>query len=233
MISVVIAAYNGGKYIKAQLDSVLSQLSDGDEVVISDDLPEGDTISAVQEYLDTDKRVRYIEGSGKGVIKNFENAVSAARGDYIFLCDQDDVWLPGKVDAVMKAFQSGAAVVMHDAKITDANLNVTEESFFDLMGTKKGIVKNIIKNTYIGCCMAFSANIRPYILPFPDDIPMHDQWIGLIGEKYGEVALIKEPYILYRRHGATVTGGSTTLKQKIKWRAAIIRRLHESRLAYE
>lgn len=233
MISVVIAAYNGGKYIGAQLDSVLSQLSDGDEVVISDDLPEGDTFAAVQEYLDTDKRVRYIKGPGKGVIKNFENAVSAAGGDYIFLCDQDDVWLPGKVDAVMKAFQSGAAVVMHDAKITDADLNVTEKSFFDLMGTKKGIVKNIIKNTYIGCCMAFSANLRPYILPFPDDIPMHDQWIGLIGEKYGEVTLIKEPYILYRRHGATVTGGSTTLKQKIKWRAAIIRRLHESRLAYE
>lgn len=233
MISVVIAAYNGGKYIGAQLDSVLSQLSDGDEVVISDDLPEGDTFAAVQEYLDTDKRVRYIKGPGKGVIKNFENAVSAAGGDYIFLCDQDDVWLPGKVDAVMKAFQNGAAVVMHDAKITDADLNVTEKSFFDLMGTKKGIVKNIIKNTYIGCCMAFSANLRPYILPFPDDIPMHDQWIGLIGEKYGEVALIKEPYILYRRHGATVTGGSTTLKQKIKWRAAIIRRLHESRLAYE
>ena len=60
----------------------------------------------------------------------------------------------------------------------------------------------------------------------------HDR-IGLIGEKYGEVSLIKEPYILYRRHGATVTGGSTTLKQKIIWRAAIIRRLHESRLAYE
>ena len=233
MISVVIAAYNGGKYIKAQLDSVLSQLSDGDEVVISDDLPEGDTFDVVKEYLDSDARVRYIKGPGRGVIKNFENAVNAARGDYIFLCDQDDVWLPGKVDAVMKAFQSGAAVVMHDAKITDADLNVTEESFFDLMGTKKGIVKNIIKNTYIGCCMALSASLKPYILPFPDDIPMHDQWIGLVGEKYGEVNLIKEPYILYRRHGATVTGGSTTLKQKIMWRAAIIRRLHESRLSYE
>ena len=233
MISVVIAAYNGGKYIKAQLDSVLSQLSDGDEVVISDDLPEGDTFDVVKEYLDSDIRVRYIKGPGRGVIKNFENAVNAARGDYIFLCDQDDVWLPGKVDAVMKEFQNGATVVMHDAKITDADLNVTDDSFFELMGTKKGIVKNIIKNTYIGCCMAFSANLRPYILPFPDDIPMHDQWIGLIGEKYGEVSLIKEPYILYRRHGATVTGGSTTLKQKIMWRAAIIRRLHESRLAYE
>lgn len=233
MISVVIAAYNGGRYIKPQLDSVLSQLSDGDEVVISDDLPEGDTFDVVKEYLDSDIRVRYIKGPGRGVIKNFENAVSAARGDYIFLCDQDDVWLPGKVDAVMKEFQNGATVVMHDAKITDADLNVTDDSFFELMGTKKGIVKNIIKNTYIGCCMAFSANLRPYILPFPDDIPMHDQWIGLIGEKYGEVSLIKEPYILYRRHGATVTGGSTTLKQKIIWRAAIIRRLHESRLAYE
>ena len=133
MISVVIAAYNGGKYIEAQLDSVLSQLSDGDEVVISDDLPEGDTFAVVKEYLDSDARVRYIKGPGRGVIKNFENAVSAARGDYIFLCDQDDVWLPGKVDAVMKAFQNGATVVMHDAKITDADLNVTDDSFFVLL----------------------------------------------------------------------------------------------------
>ncbi len=223
MISVVLAAYNGGEYIKAQLESVLSQLSVDDEVVISDDNPSGNTAEAIKDILSVDKRIRYIHGPGKGVIKNFENAIKNATGDYIFLCDQDDIWLDGKVEAVMKEFENGALVVMHDAKIVDSNLNVTENSFFESHGSGTGIIKNIIKNSYIGCCMAFSSKLKEFLLPFPDNLPMHDQWIGLIGEKKGKVSLINTPYLLYRRHDATVTGKSTSFSQKLKWRIAIIR----------
>lgn len=230
MISVVIAAYNGGEYIAQQLSSVLPQLDESDEVVISDDLPSGSTEQAVSNFLKTDKRVKYINGPGKGVIKNFENAINYASGDYIFLCDQDDVWLEGKVSAVMESFKSGASVVMHDAYITDGSLNIIENSLFQKNGAGLGCVKNIIKNTYTGCCMAFDSNLKKFILPFPDDIPMHDQWIGLIGEKTGKVALIDKPYIYYRRHDGTATGGKTSFLQKIKWRADIIRCLSERRV---
>lgn len=230
MISVVIAAYNGGEYIAQQLSSVLPQLGESDEVVISDDLPSGSTAQAVRPFLETDKRVKYINGPGKGVIKNFENAINYASGDYIFLCDQDDVWLEGKVSAVMESFKSGASVVMHDAYITDGNLNIIENSLFQKNGVGLGCVKNIIKNTYTGCCMAFDSNLKKFILPFPDAIPMHDQWIGLIGEKTGKVALIDKPYIYYRRHDGTATGGKTSFLQKIKWRADIIRCLSERRV---
>ena len=223
MISVVMAAYNGGEYIRAQLESVLKQLGADDEVIISDDNPSGNTAEAINDILDTDNRVKYINGPGMGVIKNFENAIKNAAGEYIFLCDQDDIWLDGKVDAVMKEFEKGAVVVMHDARIVDSNLKVTENSFFESHGTATGIIRNIIRNSYIGCCMAFSSKLNPFILPFPDDIPMHDQWIGLIGEKAGKVSLIQVPYLLYRRHSATVTGGSTSFSQKLKWRTAIIR----------
>lgn len=230
MISVVIAAYNGGEYIAQQLSSVLPQLGEGDEVIISDDLPSGSTAKAISGFLEKDKRVKYIKGPGKGVIKNFENAINYASGDYIFLCDQDDVWLDGKVNAVMKAFKSGASVVMHDAYITDGSLNIVEKSLFQKNGAGTGCVKNIIKNTYTGCCMAFSAKLKTYILPFPEDIPMHDQWIGLIGEKAGGVVLINNPYIYYRRHDGTATGGKTSFSQKLKWRADIIRCLSERRV---
>lgn len=223
MISVAMAAYNGGDYIRAQLESVLKQLGADDEVIISDDLPSGNTVKAIEDILSVDNRVKYIHGPGKGVIKNFENAVAHAKGDYIFLCDQDDIWLDGKVAAVMREFENGALVVMHDAKIVDGDLNVIADSFFRSHGSTTGFIRNIIKNSYIGCCMAFSAKLKPFILPFPDDLPMHDQWIGLIGEKAGKVSLIDTPYLLYRRHGATVTGGSTSFSQKIKWRIAIIR----------
>ncbi len=222
MISVVLAAYNGGEYIKAQLDSVLSQLGADDEVIISDDKPSGTTKPAVEDVLASDTRVKYIEGPGKGVIKNFEHAINNAKGDYIFLCDQDDIWLDGKVDAVMAEFKKGAVVVMHDAKVVNNDLEVTENSFFAAHGSGTGTLKNIVRNTYIGCCMAFSKEMKPHILPFPDNLPMHDQWIGLKGEKTGKVSLINKPYLLYRRHDGTATGGKTSFMQKLKWRAAII-----------
>ncbi len=223
MVSVAMAVYNGGEYIRVQLDSVLSQLDENDEVVISDDLPSGNTRKAIEEILINDKRVKYIHGPQKGVIKNFENAIKHTNGDWIFLCDQDDVWLPGKVEAVVDELKNGALVVMHDAKIVDENLNVTENSFFKWHSSSRGYYKNILKNSYIGCCMAFSGKLKDFILPFPDDLPMHDQWIGLIGEKTDKVKFLNQPYLLYRRHSATVTGGKTGFLQKIKWRIDIIR----------
>ena len=222
MVSVVLAAYNGGEYIKAQLESVLGQLGKNDEVIISDDKPSGTTKPAVEDILSSDPRVKYIEGPGKGVIKNFEHAIKNATGDYIFLCDQDDIWLDGKVEAVLAEFEKGAVVVMHDAKVVNNDLEVTQNSFFAAHGTGTGLVKNVVRNTYIGCCMAFSKELKPHILPFPDNLPMHDQWIGLKGERFGRVSLINEPFLLYRRHDGTATGGATTFVQKLKWRIAII-----------
>lgn len=222
MISVVLAAYKGEKYILAQVESILSQLGKDDELVISDDYPEGNTFATLENIIKTDSRVRYIKGEGRGLIKNFENAVTHSKGNYIFLSDQDDVWLDGKVHAVMTEFEKGADVVMHDALITDADLNPTGERAFVLNSSCTGTVRNVIKNSYQGCCMAFTKEMKTHILPFPENIPMHDQWIGLMGEKYGKVHLINHPYILYRRHSESVSGNTTSLLQKIKWRIGII-----------
>lgn len=222
MISVVLAAYKGEKYIVEQVKSILLQLGKEDELIISDDYPQGETYSALYEIIRSDSRVKYIRGEGRGLIKNFENAVTHSCGDYIFLSDQDDVWLEGKVQAVMLEFEKGADVVMHDAIITDANLNPTGERAFVLNSAQTGILRNVIKNSYQGCCMAFRKEMKEYILPFPEKIPMHDQWIGLMGEKYGKVHLVNHPYILYRRHSENVSGNSSSLMQKIRWRAGII-----------
>ena len=223
MISVVLAAYNGGKYIEKQLESILSQLGAEDEVIVSDDKPDGDTFPAIEAMLASDSRIRYVCGPGKGVIANFEYAIGLARGDYIFLSDQDDMWMSGKVDAVMQEFAAGALVVMHDALITDAELNPTGETAFAVNQTKTGFIKNFIKNSYQGSCMAFDAKLKPYILPFPQSIPMHDQWIGLVGERHGAVHLIKEPYLLYRRHGDNLSGNGSSFQQKILWRIDLLK----------
>ena len=156
------------------------------------------------------------------MIANFEFAISKARGDYIFLSDQDDVWLDGKINTVLKEFYNGSDLVLHNAFITDGELHKTGETAFEINNTKKGFFRNIIKNSYQGCCMAFRSEMKKYILPFPKKIPMHDQWIGLIAEKHGRIGLINEPLILYRRHGGNVTGNGSNFITKFKWRADII-----------
>lgn len=221
MISVVLAAYRGEKYIAAQVESILCQLGEQDELIISDDFPQGETYNAVKNIAESDKRVRYIHGKGQGLIRNFEYAVENARGDFIFLSDQDDVWLPHKVEAVMDEFRKGADVVMHNADIVDGELNPTGKTAFALNGAGTGIIRNIVKNSYQGSCMAFRSELKKYILPFPKNLPMHDQWIGLIGEKHGKVSLINRSYLLYRRHGENASGNGSTFLQKIKWRIAI------------
>lgn len=220
-ISVAIAAYKGENFIEEQLKSIMTQLSSSDEVVVSDDFPQGKTKEIVMRLGAEDGRIRYIEGPAKGLIMNFENAINACTGDFIFLADQDDVWLPDKVEKVCEKLEAGADLVLHNAMVTDGKLKIEDTSFFKSHGTKTGFLNNLIKNSYMGCCMAFRKDLKEKIMPFPRNLPMHDQWIGLIAEKTGKVSLVEKPLILYRRHGNNMTGGQTSLKQKIMWRISI------------
>lgn len=227
MISVALAAYKGEKYIEAQIRSILPQLSHEDEIIVSDDRPGGMTERIVKKLSAEDSRVVWVEGKSKGVVSNFINAIRYCKGDKIFLCDQDDVWLPDKVKRVMEAFDEGYDLVLHNAYITDAELNITDYSFFEKRGSKKGVIRNIFKNSYMGCCMAFDRKLLKKIMPMPRSIPMHDQWIGILAEIYGKVKLLDMPLIYYRVHGGNVTGGETTLKQKLEWRRYLISKLYK------
>ena len=222
-ISVAMAAYNGEKYIRQQLESIVSQLSQDDEIVISLDPSQDNTQAIIESFQDS--RIHLIQGPGKGLISNFENAILHTTKDIIFLCDQDDIWLDGKVN-ITSYFEQDVQVVLHDAKIVDSSLNVLEPSFFQSRKVSLGIQKNIIKNSYMGCCMAFRKELKEHILPFPKSLPMHDQWIGLVGEKVGKNVFVDTPYVLYRRHGENESSLShASISQMIKWRVQILRAL--------
>lgn len=222
-ISVALAAYKGEQYISEQIDSILSQLGENDELIISDDYPAGKTREIILGYQSEDKRIRYIEGEGKGVVRNFENALNACSGDVVFLSDQDDVWMPDKVRLVMKAFSDGADLVLHDASVTDSDLNITEPSYFAVHGSNASFSGNLARNTFVGCCMAFRKEVLHECLPFPEALPMHDWWIALVAmKKKRNVVLLSQPLIKWRRHSSTVTGQKTSLLQKITWRVRIL-----------
>lgn len=226
-LSVALAAYNGESFILEQLASILSQLGENDEVVISVDPCKDNTLNVVTALTEFDSRIKVIEGEGKGLIKNFENAITHCTGDIIFLSDQDDKWADDKVETVLKHFfEYEADLVLHNCSLVDTFLNPLEggESFFALNGSKRGFFKNIIKNSYMGCCMAFRKELVREFVPFPEGIPMHDQWIGLIAERNGAVIVLEEkPLLFYRRHGGNVSDTShASLIQMIKWRLKVI-----------
>lgn len=208
-ISVAMISYQGAMYIEEQLDSILAILGEDDEVVISDDGSMDGTREILARYEQQDLRVRMIDGPKAGVKKNVENALRACEGDYIFLADQDDIWMPEKVERVMKAFdEQKVGLVVHDAIVTDGNCQeVILESFYSLKGSGAGVFKNIWRNTYIGCCMAFKRELLEKVLPIPDYIEMHDQWIGVINDQLKRgTAFLPERLIKYRRHGNNASG---------------------------
>lgn len=210
-ISVAMVTYQGEKYIREQLDSILACLSNKDEIVISDDGSKDRTRAIIEEYKSTDKRIRLIDGPGKGVKANVENALRSCEGEYIFLADQDDIWMPDKVSLVMQELKKPeVGLVVHDAIVMDGECKeVILESFYSLKGSGAGVLKNIWRNTYIGCCMAFKRQLLEKALPIPSYIEMHDQWIGVLNDKfqYGTVFL-PEKLLKYRRHGNNASGMS-------------------------
>lgn len=223
MISVCMASYNGEKYIREQIDSILKQLGENDELIISDDMSTDATVDIIQSY--NDPRIVLTQGSFHSPIFNFENALSLAKGDFIFLSDQDDIWMSDKINKTMQYLKKYDCVVS-DAIIVDGNRNIIYESFMRRQGSRPGKIANIIKNSYLGCCMAMNRRMIEYALPFPKDIPMHDIWLGAVAEHFGNPIFIKDKLIEYRRHGdnasPTTEKSKYSLREKIMFRITII-----------
>ena len=228
MISVCVATYNGEKFIREQIDSILCQLSSDDEIIVSDDGSTDGTIVIINCI--GDKRIRIIEGPRKhSPTFNFENALKEAKGDYIFLADQDDVWKTNKVEVCMKWLQKYDCVVS-DAEVTDSNLNPLYPSLYAIMQVRQGHIYNTVwKNGYTGCCMAFRRNILEASLPFPKDIPMHDIWIGNVAAYKYNVKFIPDKLILFRRHKETIScngkGSKYSIWQQMKCRWSIMKNI--------
>lgn len=208
-VSVAMAAYNGSKYIKEQVDSILCQLRDEDELIVSCDESTDNTEAILVSISSKDKRLKvYSNPYSNGVVKNFQNAVEHTSGDIIFYSDQDDIWMKDKIQKVLKEFEDPTvAVVFHDASLTDEKLNVTEPSTFKLRGgSRDTTLGNLLRLSYIGCCMAFRADYKPVVLPIPTIYRSHDWWTGcLLGCGKTKMKAISEPLILHRAHGNNAT----------------------------
>ena len=216
-----MATYNGARFIEEQLRSILCQLGDDDEVIISDDGSTDGTVAILQTFADS--RIRILERAGhrNGPAHNFGNALENSCHSLVFLADQDDLWAEHKVDTVVGLLEKYDLIVT-DCSLIDEHGAPLAASFFEQHGSRPGFWSNLIRNSYLGCCMAFRRSLLEKALPLPANIPMHDIWLGMMVEWYGTSCFHPEPLVAYRRHSknTTMTGETSpyTLRKKITFR---------------
>lgn len=210
MISVCIATFNGEGYIKEQLDSILTQIAPHDEVVVCDDGSSDATLSIINNF--NDARIRVFENPVRlGYVGNFERVLTLSVGDYIFLSDQDDIWLPGRVVEMMNSLcgSSKALLVASNFDLIDeAGIAVGE--FRKLKPVSQFGVVNIGliflgRMPYYGCTFLFKRKVLDYCLPIPSGIESHDIWIALIANLFGGVINIPGATLQHRIHSRNVT----------------------------
>ncbi len=226
-VSVCMASWNGEAFIKLMIDSILQQLSADDELIISDDCSTDSTCSIIKRI--EDPRIRLIRQKKRvGVVKNFETALSESTGTLLFLADQDDLWLPGKVERCRTALQK-TRMVVHNAEWIDENGASLGVNAFQKLQTKRGLLLNLYKNRMMGCCMAMHRELWELSRPWPDQLPMHDWWLALLAEKMRSVTLIPEPLMQWRVHSRnssdTYRGSQQNFSKKMGDRWQLIKLL--------
>lgn len=230
MISVCMATFNGHEYIKLQIDSILSQLSITDELIISDHGSTDGTIEIVLQY--DDPRIILIKSSPLVISKrkhmlvalNFNIALTEAKGDYIFLADQDDIWLGDRVSKCIPLLNEYSLVMCNCKLINSEGIFLGKMNWIENPISKYFII-NLFNMPFHGCCMAFSSRVLNKCLPFPRGLVSHDNWIGLLATLLGKVIYLDEALIAYRRHSTNVSSrgvSSNTFFFKIYYRLSIL-----------
>lgn len=216
-IDILLATYNGEKYVAEQIESILNQTYKNFNLIISDDCSKDNTINILKEYAKRDERIiLHLQEKNFGVVKNIEFLLKQVKNNLFMLSDQDDVWGKEKVEkTVEKLEKENADLVFGDLEVVDKNLNTIYPSFGDFMLLNKKIKKyinsykvNYLYNCVTGCTVLSKKRFIDKILPLPinSKFLIHDHWIGLIVSLNGKLAYMPEKYIKYRQHGDNQVG---------------------------
>lgn len=215
-VDVLIATYNGEKYVKEQIDSVLNQTYKNIHIIISDDCSKDSTREVLKEYENNDKITIYYQENNLGYVRNFEFLLRKVESNLYMLCDQDDFWKEEKIEkAVEKLEKENLDLVFGDLEVVDKDLNTIYDSFNKYMKLDRKINKCInsykleyLYNCVTGCTILSKKSFLDKILPLPVNSKhmLHDYWIGVIVSLYGKIGYIEDKYIKYRQHGNNQVG---------------------------
>ncbi|HEY6245977.1 MAG TPA: glycosyltransferase family 2 protein [Pyrinomonadaceae bacterium] len=226
-ISIAMCTYNGAHYLSEQLASIVAQTRQPDELIVCDDASVDETLTVLQDSTrNAPFQVSVVENPRRlGSTKNFEHAIELCRGDVIFLCDQDDIWVEKKLAEMEQEFIQEPDV---DLLFTDADLidekgqplgrtmwqalrfdeaskrKIRSDSAYELLDRREVVT---------GATMAFRSKFKDLVLPIPENIPLiHDGWIATMISHAGKLEFIEEPLIRYRQHGSQQLGAPQTVR---------------------
>jgi len=212
---------NGEVYLSEQMMSILPQLGSNDELIVCDDKSTDRSMAVLASFQDP--RIKILKATRAGVVAGFEQALSHSSGEFIFLADQDDIWSANKIGTMTQCLESYDLVVC-DCAMVDQSRRVEAESFFVLNRSGSGLIRNLIRNSYMGCCMAFTRRVLNKALPFPAGIAIHDYWIGLVAELHFRTLFLPEPLVWHRNHMANHS--TTGRKSEQPYTKRISQRFH-------
>ncbi len=234
-VSICMAVYNGNKYIEGQLISILNQLHEEDEIIIVNDFSRDNTIEIIEGFQDPRIKIFHNE-KNKGHVKSFEKAISLSTNELIFLSDQDDIWMPGKINFFKKYFEEQKVQLISSSFICfDNDYNINSDDKYKLYNSDSTkYYENIFRIfkgniPYFGCAMGFRREFLEVILPFPDYVEAHDLWIGMAANIVKSNLHIEENSILHRIHDANATPLQRPFFKKIKSRIIFIKSYLELR----
>lgn len=207
-VSVAIATYNGAKYLSEQLDSIFAQTLLPDEVVVVDDCSTDNSWKILQDYSSVYKIIKiYRNERNVGVTKTFERALSISSGDFIALADQDDYWLPNKLELLMANIDSHL-LIYSDYLIVNENLDTLFDSSKKVLPYHDGSLSMFYLRCNVpGCATLYSRKLIDLALPFPDEIISHDHYLVVLAKFFGSIGYYNGSLLKYRQHANNVSGG--------------------------
>lgn len=242
-ISVIMAVYNGSKYIIEQIESIINQTIMPKELIFIDDCSTDDSIRIINEHLSDKNKISYKIIKNKinsGYIKSFGYGLEEASCNYIALSDQDDVWHRNKLETLLQEmhnlegkYGNKPFLVFSDVSVVDDKLNILFNSFNKLhkFRSKRNNInfKNIcLHNVAPGMSMLINKELKKTAVPFPEDIAQHDWWLILLCSLIGKVSYIDKPLVLYRQHGANSFGANPWID--LVWFRLVLNNIYKKKM---
>lgn len=223
MIDILLATYNGQDYVREQIDSLLAQSIQDWRLYIRDDASTDFTRSLCQQYVARypDKMVMVQDSLGNlGVRGNFGELIEHSSSDYTMFCDQDDVWLPDKIEVTWAAIKAAETergkdvpiAIYTDLKLVDAKLSPVCDSLFKHTRRNPNVNNRISRlcmaSCTYGCTMMINRKLRSLCAGFPQGVHLWDLWLSMIAAAFGSLVYVDRPTVLYRRHGRNISGAA-------------------------
>ncbi|GAA6764487.1 glycosyltransferase family 2 protein [Flavobacterium johnsoniae] len=218
LVYILLASYNGGKYIEEQINSIVLQTYTNWILLIRDDNSSDDTVTIIESFIRKDQRIKLIEkgveNNSKGACQNFASLLNVAvqeKASYMMFADQDDYWFPEKIDKMIKGIDKdlNPAMLYSSFLYADDNLKILPEHVQKIKSSflKPSFNRLIVQNTVYGCTMMINYSMAQKCLPIPQEAENHDYWITLVATGINaSISHLDIPLMLYRQHGNNVTG---------------------------